>query len=210
MKRSNPHFAPTLAIIQLGTRADSSAYVAAKMRATEECGLKTRKVHLSESTSQETLESELKKLNEDPSVHGIIVQMPLPKHIDSKVIVDLVDFRKDVDGFHVRNIGELAKRSGDPLFLPCTAAGVMKLLESANVNPKGKTAVVMGRSDIVGMPVFQLLQKAGATVTLCHTQTVNTERFTSEADILIVAAGQPLMVGAKVSEKNQRKKKTVF
>jgi methylenetetrahydrofolate dehydrogenase (NADP+)/methenyltetrahydrofolate cyclohydrolase/formyltetrahydrofolate synthetase len=197
LKRAHAGFQPTLAIVQLGTRRDSSAYVNAKMKATEECGLKTRKVHLDETTTQEQLEKELHRLNEDPSVHGIIVQMPLPKHIDSKVIVDLVDWKKDVDGFHVRNIGELAKRSGDPLFVPCTAAGVMKLLESANVNPKGKHAVVMGRSDIVGMPVFQLLQKAGATVTLCHTQTVDVESFTSKADILVVAAGQPQYVGAK-------------
>ncbi len=197
LKRTNPGFLPTLAIVQLGERRDSTAYVNAKMKATEECGLKTRKLHLDEKTTQEQLVQELQRLNEDPTVHGIIVQMPLPKHIDSKLIVDLVDWKKDVDGFHVRNIGELAKRNGDPLFLPCTAAGVMKLLESSKVDCKGKHAVVMGRSDIVGMPVFQLLQKAGATVTLCHTQTVDVESFTSTADILVVAAGQPLMVGAK-------------
>ncbi len=197
LKRTHAGFLPTLTIVQLGTRRDSSAYVNAKMKATEECGLRTRKVHLDEATTQEQLVQEVTRLNEDPSVHGIIVQMPLPKHIDSKVIVDLVDWKKDVDGFHVRNIGELAKRSGDPLFLPCTAAGVMKLLESTNVSPKGKHAVVMGRSDIVGMPVFQLLQKAGATVTLCHTQTVDVESFTRSADILVVAAGQPQFVGEK-------------
>lgn len=100
-----------------------------------------------------------------------------------------------MDGFHVRNVGELAKRNGHPLFLPCTAAGVMKLLESVGVDPKGKRAVVMGRSDIIGMPVFQLLQKAGATVTLVHTGTVDVPSITREADILVVAAGVPQMVG---------------
>lgn len=165
------------------------------MKACAEVGLKSTRVMLPDTVSQADLLAALNKLNEDSDVHGIIVQMPLPSHINSQLVVSKVDYRKDVDGFHEHNVAELAKRSGKPLFLPCTAAGVIKLLDSIGFTLEGKTACVLGRSDIVGMPMFQLLQKAGATVTLCHTKTRDLAKITSQADLLVVAAGVPLYIG---------------
>lgn len=129
------------------------------------------KVALPETASLEEVLGVVEDLNGDSSVHGIIVQMPLPEGMDSDRVVQSIEGDKDVDGFTLDNVGRLGQRAGEAKYTPCTAAGVMKLLEEYGVDVKGKTAVVVGRSDIVGMPVFQMLTKAGATVTLCHTNT---------------------------------------
>ena len=133
-------------------------------------------------------------LNEDPSVHGILVQLPLPDGFDEKLVTESIDKRKDVDGFHSSNIGQLAKKDTEPLFLPCTPKGVMELLKSIKCDLKGKKAVVIGRSNIVGMPVAHLLQAEDATVTICHSRTTNIEEIVKTADVLIVAVGRPNMV----------------
>jgi len=130
-------------------------------------------------------------LNADPTVHGILVQLPLPRHISEPVITSAVSPFKDVDGFSPLNVGELAKRGGHPYFVPCTPKGVMVLLEESKVDLSGKRAVVLGRSDIVGKPVSFLLDKADATVTVCHSHTTNVEEIVRQADILVVAIGAP-------------------
>jgi methylenetetrahydrofolate dehydrogenase (NADP+)/methenyltetrahydrofolate cyclohydrolase/formyltetrahydrofolate synthetase len=165
-----------------------------KERAGEEIGVKVTKLLLPAAETTDGLLQHIRRLNEDPTVHGIIVQMPVPDHMNSSAILEAIDYTKDVDGFHVRNAGELAQRNGKPRFVPCTAVGVMTLLEHNGIDVRGKRAAVIGRSDIVGMPVFQLLTKAGATVTLCHTQTTNLIECTREADVLVVAAGKPEMI----------------
>ena len=195
------HVQPMLAVVQVGSRVDSSVYVGQKMKAAKKIGALGKEIQLAGDISQAELMRELETLNADASVHGIIVQMPLPKHLDSEAVVNAVKFEKDVDGFNIRNVGELGKRAGSPRFLPCTAQGVMELLKSANIDPKGKRAVVIGRSDIVGMPMFQLLQRAGATVTVCHSGTPNVREHTREADIVIAAAGIKEMVGADFIKK---------
>jgi 5,10-methylene-tetrahydrofolate dehydrogenase/methenyl tetrahydrofolate cyclohydrolase len=133
-------------------------------------------------------------LNADPEVNGILVQLPLPKHIDEETILNAIDLTKDVDGFHPVNIGRLAMKGRDPLFIPCTPYGVITLLERSGVQISGAEAVVLGRSNIVGLPVAMLLQKENATVTICHSRTQDLAAHTREADILIAAIGRTEMV----------------
>lgn len=160
--------------------------------------LKQKKVNITctvttynEDIREEELLGKIAQLNVDSSVHGILVQLPLPEHISEHAITSAVSDEKDVDGFGASNIGELAKRNGKPRFVPCTPRGVMELLNESGVQLSGKHAVVLGRSDIVGGPISLLLRKADATVTMCHSHTTNVPEFIKQADVLIVAIGKP-------------------
>ena len=194
IQASNPRYKPSLTIVQIGDRSDSSTYVRMKLKAAEEANIVCDLVHYPETISEAELLQHITKFNNDPSIHGILVQLPLPKHISEHAITSSVVDEKDVDGFGVSNIGELAKRGGRPLFTPCTPKGVMVLLQESGVELKGKNAVVLGRSDIVGSPVSYLLKNADATVTVCHSRTANLEDYVKRADIVIAAIGKPNFV----------------
>ncbi|KAF7725240.1 tetrahydrofolate synthase [Apophysomyces ossiformis] len=194
MKARFPHFQPHLAIVQVGDREDSSIYVKMKDKAAAETGIQTTMEKLPECISQAELLQKVKSLNDDYRVHGILVQMPLPSHIDETAVIEAIDYRKDVDGFHAINIGNMAKKSGEPLFLPCTPKGIIELLKSTGVEISGKQAVVLGRSDIVGSPVASLLTSENATVTLCHSRTVGLEDIVRKADIVVAAVGKAEIV----------------
>ena len=193
-QRSNPRYKPSLKIVQVGDRADSSTYVRMKLKAAEEADIKCELIHLPSSITEPELLQQIYKLNNDPSVHGILVQLPVPDHISEPVITSAVADEKDVDGFGTKNIGELAKRGGNPLFVPCTPKGVMVLLKESGVDLRGKNAVVLGRSDIVGSPVSYLLKNAGATVTVCHSLTQGLPDIVKRADVVVAAIGQPEFV----------------
>ncbi|KAH0835334.1 hypothetical protein AYO21_01555 [Fonsecaea monophora] len=190
----NPRYKPCLKIIQVGDRPDSTTYVRMKLKAAEEAGIDCALVHLPESISEPELLQQIIDFNNDPAVHGILVQLPIPKHLSEHTITSAVADEKDVDGFGATNIGELAKRGGKPFFVPCTPKGVMVLLQESGVDPRGKTAVVLGRSDIVGSPVSYLLKNADATVIVCHSKTQHIEEVVKQADILVAAIGQPAFV----------------
>jgi 5,10-methylene-tetrahydrofolate dehydrogenase/methenyl tetrahydrofolate cyclohydrolase len=146
--------------------------------------------------SQEEIEAVVRRLNDDPDIHGILVQLPLPNHIDEEKILSLISLEKDVDGFHPLNIGRLSMKGRDPLFIPCTPAGCIELLVRSGVEIEGKEAVVLGRSNIVGLPVSMLLLHRNATVTICHSRTKDLPATCRQADILVAAVGRPEMVKA--------------
>uniref|UniRef100_A0ACD5W5Q5 Uncharacterized protein n=1 Tax=Avena sativa TaxID=4498 RepID=A0ACD5W5Q5_AVESA len=185
---------PGLAVVIVGSRKDSQTYVNMKRKACAEVGIRSVDVDLPEDTSEVALVAEVHRLNADPAVHGILVQLPLPKHINEENILNEISIEKDVDGFHPLNIGKLAMKGRDPLFLPCTPKGCMELLSRSGVTVKGKQAVVVGRSNIVGLPVSLLLLKADATVSIVHSRTPNPETIVRQADIIIAAAGQAMMI----------------
>ncbi|KAG0331511.1 tetrahydrofolate synthase [Podila horticola] len=189
VRKTNPTFNPKLSIIQVGAREDSSVYVSMKKKAAKEAGMDFELFHLPPTITQFELLSKVQFLNNDPKVHGILVQLPLPDHLDDRVVTEAIDPKKDVDGFHAINIGHLSKRASEPAFIPCTPKGVIELIKSTGVAMSGKKAVVVGRSDIVGTPVFSLLTKNNCTVTLCHSRTVNLPEIVKTADILVVAIG---------------------
>lgn len=193
-QESNPRYKPSLTIVQVGDRSDSSTYVRMKLKAAEEANIICSLVQHPESITEPELLQHLTQLNNDPSIHGILVQLPVPKHISEHAVTSAVAEEKDVDGFGTSNIGELSKRGGHPLFTPCTPKGVMVLLQESGVELKGKNAVVLGRSDIVGSPVSALLRNADATVTVCHSRTQNLEHHIKQADILVAAIGKPNFV----------------
>ena len=182
---------PGLAVILAGDNPASVSYVTAKEKACQEAGMFSLEVRLDGSVSEAELIAEIRKLNEDKRIHGILVQLPLPKHIDEKAVIAAIDPRKDVDGFTPVNVGKML--IGEECFLPCTPHGIIKLIEFAGMDIKGKHAVVIGRSNIVGKPVAVLLSRreTNATVTLCHTGTPDIAKYTKEADIVVVAAGRP-------------------
>ena len=182
---------PGLAVILAGDNPASVSYVTAKEKACQEAGMFSLEVRLDGSVSEAELIAEIRKLNEDKRIHGILVQLPLPKHIDEKAVIAAIDPRKDVDGFTPVNVGKML--IGEECFLPCTPHGIIKLIEFAGMDIKGKHAVVIGRSNIVGKPVAVLLSRreTNATVTLCHTGTPDIAKYTKEADIVVVAAGKP-------------------
>ncbi|ELQ40110.1 tetrahydrofolate synthase [Pyricularia oryzae] len=186
----NPHYKPCLNIIQVGDRSDSSTYVRMKLKAAEEAGIQCELLHYPETISEAELLNQLHRINNDPNIHGVLVQLPLPKHLDEYAVTSAVADEKDVDGFGATNIGELAKKGGRPYFIPCTPKGIMVLLEEAGVDLKGKNAVVLGRSDIVGSPVSYLLKNADATVTVCHSRTVGLQDHLKAADIVVAAIGK--------------------
>ena len=194
IQETNPRYKPSLTIVQVGDRSDSSTYVRMKLKAAEEANIICNLVHYPESITEPELLQNITQFNNDPSIHGILVQLPVPKHISEHAITSAVAEEKDVDGFGTGNIGELSKRGGHPLFTPCTPKGVMVLLQESGVELKGKNAVVLGRSDIVGSPVSALLRNADATVTVCHSRTQNLEHHIKQADVLVAAIGKPNFV----------------
>ena len=183
--------APCLAVILVGENPASVSYVTGKQKALAEVGMVDRSVHLPETTTQEELLELIAKLNADTSVHGILVQLPLPKHIDEEKVLLAIDPEKDVDGFHPVNVGNLV--IGKKAFLPCTPHGIIVLLKKMGIETAGKHAVVIGRSNIVGKPVSLLLARkdTNCTVTMCHTGTKNMAEITKQADIIVVASGHP-------------------
>ncbi|XP_021279523.1 bifunctional protein FolD 4, chloroplastic-like [Herrania umbratica] len=185
---------PGLAVILVGDRKDSATYVRNKKKACESVGINSFEVHLPEDASEQEVLKSISDFNDDPSIHGILVQLPLPPHMDEQNILNAVTIEKDVDGFHPLNIGRLAMRGREPLFVPCTPKGCIELLHRYGVDIKGKRAVVIGRSNIVGMPAALLLQREDATVSIVHSRTKNPEEITRQADIIISAVGQPNMV----------------
>ncbi|KAI8367468.1 formate--tetrahydrofolate ligase-domain-containing protein [Radiomyces spectabilis] len=193
-KANFPFYNPHLAIVQVGNRQDSSIYVKMKDKAAQEVGIQITMEKLPESVSQSELLQKVKQLNDDYRIHGILVQMPLPDHIDETTVVETISYEKDVDGFHAINIGNMSKRTAEPLFLPCTPKGIIELLKSTGIDMCGKRAVVIGRSDIVGAPVASLLTSEDATVTLCHSKTENLESIVRDADIIVAAVGKTELV----------------
>ncbi|KAL8938157.1 MAG: hypothetical protein Q9211_003341 [Gyalolechia sp. 1 TL-2023] len=190
-QQTNPRYKPSLTIVQVGDRSDSSTYVRMKLKAAEEANIICDLVHYPESITEAELLRNITKFNHDPTIHGILVQLPVPKHISEHAVTSAVVEEKDVDGFGARNIGELSKRGGRPLFTPCTPRGVMLMLKESGVELKGKKAVVLGRSDIVGSPISSLLRNADATVTVCHSRTQNLQDELKLADVVIAAIGKP-------------------
>ena len=185
---------PHLVVVRVGEDPASVVYVRNKAKACEACGIENTTIVLPEETAEEALLQKVRELNADDSVDGILVQLPLPKHISEARVIEAIAREKDVDGFHPGNVAGLWQKT--PHMSPCTPAGIMKLLEATGVDPKGKRAVVIGRSNIVGLPVAKMLLDANATVTICHTRTVDMPSVTREADILVVAAGRAKMVTA--------------
>ncbi|KAG5993603.1 hypothetical protein E4U52_001817 [Claviceps spartinae] len=193
----NPRYKPSLKIIQVGDRSDSSTYVRMKLKAAVEAGVACELIQCPVEISEVELLDQIRRLNHDPTVNGILVQLPLPPNISEYNITSAVADEKDVDGFGTNNIGELAKRGGAPVFTPCTPKGVMFMLKEAGIPIAGKTAVVLGRSNIVGGPVSYLLRHADATVIVCHSKTQNVEQHLKNADIVIAAIGQAQFVKAE-------------
>jgi methylenetetrahydrofolate dehydrogenase (NADP+)/methenyltetrahydrofolate cyclohydrolase len=185
---------PGLATVLVGERVDSATYVGMKQKACAELGMTSFHHPLPADVSQEDLEKLIKELNADPKVHGILVQLPLPDHLDEERVLRLISIEKDVDGFSPINIGRLAQKGREPLFVPCTPFGCVYLLKQAGVEISGANAVVLGRSNIVGMPAALLLVKENATVTICHSRTKNIADIVRQADILIAAIGRTEMV----------------
>ena len=179
---------PGLAVVIVGTDPASQVYVRNKARACESIGMHSEIHALPAETSHAQLQSLIEKLNTDAAIHGILVQLPLPKHLDDRAVIETISAAKDVDGFHYANMGALVM--DESLYPPCTPWGVMKMLEYENIQVEGKHAVVVGRSNIVGKPQAMLLLKAGATVTICHSKTQDLPGFCRSADILVAAVGR--------------------
>jgi methylenetetrahydrofolate dehydrogenase (NADP+)/methenyltetrahydrofolate cyclohydrolase len=185
---------PGLATVLVGERVDSATYVSMKQKSCAELGMTSYHHPLPADISQEDLETLIKKLNADPKVNGILVQLPLPDHLDEERVLQLISIEKDVDGFSPINIGRLAQKGREPLFVPCTPFGCIYLLKETGIEISGANAVVLGRSNIVGMPAALLLVKENATVTVCHSRTKNLADVVRQADILIAAIGRTEMV----------------
>lgn len=179
---------PHLSVILVGNNPASQSYVSGKEKAATEIGISSEVIRMEEETTEADLLNKIKQLNEANHVHGILVQLPLPDHIDEEKVIETIDPHKDVDGFHPTNVGKMML--GQDTFLPCTPHGIIKLLESVNIDLEGKHAVIIGRSNIVGKPMGQLLLNKNATVTYCHSRTEDIKSITSLADILIVAVGR--------------------
>ena len=185
---------PSLATVLVGDRVDSATYVSSKGKACQELGMGSVNHHLPADISQDDLEKVIRDLNADKEVSGILVQLPLPSHLNEERVLQLISIEKDVDGFSPINIGRLAQKGREPLFVPCTPYGCIYLLEQAGVKIEGANAVVLGRSNIVGMPAALLLIGKNATVTVCHSRTRDLPSVIRQADILIAAIGKTEMV----------------
>jgi methylenetetrahydrofolate dehydrogenase (NADP+)/methenyltetrahydrofolate cyclohydrolase len=185
---------PGLAVILVGEDPASQVYVRNKVNACEAAGVFSQKFVYPADVAQAEVLAKLAELNADPAIHGILVQLPLPRRFDEKAVLEAISPEKDVDGFHAENTGALAQ--GKPRFIPCTPYGVMKMFEANGIDLAGKEAVVIGRSNIVGKPMALLLINAGATVTVCHSRTRDLSAHTRRADILVAAAGKPRFVTA--------------
>ncbi len=183
---------PKLAVIMVGNDSASAVYVRNKSKACDEIGISFEEFLLKEDTTREELLELIEELNKRKDVHGILLQSPIPKHLDIREAFNTIDYRKDVDGFHPINVGKLS--IGENGFVSCTPLGVMKMLEENNIEIQGKNAVVIGRSNIVGKPLAQLLLNANATVTTCHSKTKNIAEITKQADILVAALGKAKFV----------------
>ena len=185
---------PGLATVLVGDNPASHSYVRMKRKACADVGIESFPHELPANATQEEVEAVVQRLNEDPRVHGILVQLPLPRHLDEERVLSLISLTKDVDGFHPVNIGRLAMKGREPLFIPCTPHGAIVLLEEAGAQFEGANAVVLGRSNIVGLPAAMLLIHRNATVTICHSRTRDLPAVCRQADILIAAVGRPEMV----------------
>lgn len=183
-----------LAVVLVGEDPASQVYVRNKVKACEEVGIKSYAYYLDKDTTQARVEELIKSLSVDNKINGILVQLPLPAHLDSKAILSLIPYEKDVDGFSAENMGKLCMN--EPCLVACTPNGVMKMFESKNIELSGKSAVVIGRSNIVGKPMAMLLTNANATVTLCHSKTKNLKQICAEADIVVAAIGKAKFVTA--------------
>jgi len=183
---------PGLTVVQVGENPASSVYVRNKIKACSEAGLHSEHIELPVTISEAALIGCIRTLNSDARTHGILVQLPLPPEVSSGRVLEAIAPEKDIDGFHPLNMGLLA--AGHPRFVPCTALGVMKLLEREGIDPAGRHAVVVGRSNVVGKPMAFLLLQRGATVTICHSRTPDLGAMTLQADILVSAAGKPKLV----------------
>lgn len=184
--------APHLVVVLVGNNPSSISYVTGKEKACEFVGIKNTTLRLDENINEQSLVDLIKELNSDNDVDGILVQLPLPNHINEEVIIETIDIKKDVDGFHPLNVANLWLKK--ECMLPCTPKGIIKLLEKANIEIAGKNAVVIGRSNIVGLPITKLLLDKNATVTVVHSKTVDIANITNKADILIVAVGKARML----------------
>jgi 5,10-methylene-tetrahydrofolate dehydrogenase/methenyl tetrahydrofolate cyclohydrolase len=184
---------PGLGLIIVGSRKDSMTYVKMKKKACENVGINSIIVELSENINQEDLIKEVNKMNDNESINGILVQLPLPNHIDENKVLLTIKAEKDVDGFHPMNVGNLVLNKNDPI-IACTPKGCIKILEENNIDIEGKHAVIIGRSNIVGKPLALLLLNKNATVSICHSKTKNIEEITKQADILLVACGKAQFV----------------
>jgi methylenetetrahydrofolate dehydrogenase (NADP+)/methenyltetrahydrofolate cyclohydrolase len=189
-------FRPGLAAVLVGENPASQQYVRMKRNRCKKVGIVSFGHELPADATQEEVEELVRRLGEDPKVHGILVQLPLPAHLDEEAVLGAIPLPKDVDGFHPINIGRLAMKGRKPLFVPCTPAGVITLLDEAGATLEGAEAVVLGRSNIVGMPAAMLLVHRNATVTICHSRTRNLPAVCRKGDILVAAVGQPRMVKA--------------
>ena len=187
---------PGLAVILVGSRKDSQTYVSMKRKRCEKLGIYSRLIKLDETVAQDIIIEHIRELNNDPRIHGILVQLPLPRHINEESVLSEVLLKKDVDGFHYENIGRLATKS-NPLFVPCTPEGCIDLLKRYNIEISGKHAVILGRSNIVGLPLSLLLLHQNATVTICHSKTTDLIEKIRTADILIAACGKAQFVKAE-------------
>lgn len=184
---------PGLAVVLVGEDPASKVYVGRKAKTCEQLGVYSEVHRLSETTEENELLELIQQLNQNDRIHGILVQLPLPKHISEKAVIDAISPEKDVDGFHPVNVGNLM--IGDDSLLPCTPAGVIEMMNRSGITIAGKHAVVIGRSNIVGKPVSMLLLREHATVTICHSKTANMKEIAKQADILVVAAGRAKMIG---------------
>jgi len=185
---------PGLGIILVGDRPDSKIYVRMKKRACIRVGIENYDVHLPEDVDKDTLLKEVEKMNDNVDIDAILIQLPLPKHIDEREILSRVSIKKDVDGFHSVNVGNLTLNDGDNYSAPCTPCGCIAILDHYNIGIEGKNAVIVGRSNIVGLPLSLLLLHRNATVTICHSRTKDLFEHTKRADILIVACGRPQLI----------------
>lgn len=185
---------PGLATVLVGENPASKVYVSSKQKACAQVGIESFGYDLPANTNQKELEELVRQLNADPRVNGILVQLPLPTGLDEERVLNAISIEKDVDGFHPLNIGRLAQKGRDPLFVPCTPTGVMMILERTGVKLEGANAVVLGRSNIVGMPVALLLVRSNATVTICHSRSHDLPGIVRKADVLVASVGRPEMV----------------
>ncbi len=188
--------APGLAVVMVGDNPASQIYVRNKIKACREIGIRSEEHVLAGDSSEETVLALIDRLNADAGVHGILVQLPLPAQLAPTAVIERISPEKDVDGLHPSNLGSLL--AGHPRFVPCTPAGIMEMLKSTGLNLASKEAVVVGRSNIVGKPVALLLLQAGATVTLCHSQTRDLASHTRRADVLVAAIGKPRAIGGEM------------
>jgi methylenetetrahydrofolate dehydrogenase (NADP+)/methenyltetrahydrofolate cyclohydrolase len=194
------NYQPCLIVVRVGEDEASKVYVANKVKTSQELGFKSEHIHFSEDTTQTELLETIDELNKRADVDGILVQLPLPKHIDEKIVLNAILPEKDVDGFNPINVGKLS--IGEKSLIPCTPAGVIEILKFYNIETKGKNAVIVGRSNIVGKPMAMLLLQADATVTICHSRTQNLAEITSKADILIAAIGRAGFIKAEHIKEN--------